>query len=116
MPLSRANSKNRSKVGNTLLARVRVPVGVWHGEQDLGVPAAHGRWLAGVIPGAGLHLLPDGHFSLIFGRESEVVGWLAEHRAGTADQRLVEDGVVCRHMGYQSPTSAEGGGRTSEDP
>jgi pimeloyl-ACP methyl ester carboxylesterase len=61
------------------LDMVRVPVAVWHGEQDLGVPAAHGRWLAGAIPGAELRLLADdGHVSLIFAREREVVGWLAE--------------------------------------
>ena len=61
------------------LGSLRVPMAVWHGEQDLAVPAAHGRWLAGAIPGAGLRLLADdGHLSLIFGREREVVGWLAE--------------------------------------
>jgi pimeloyl-ACP methyl ester carboxylesterase len=61
------------------LGSVRVPVAVWHGEQDVGVPVAHGRWLAAGIPGAGLRLLADdGHFSLIFGREGEIVGWLAE--------------------------------------
>jgi hypothetical protein len=53
---------------------------VWHGNQDVGVAAAHGRWLAAGIPGAALRLLAgDGHFSLIFGREGQqVVGWLAE--------------------------------------
>jgi pimeloyl-ACP methyl ester carboxylesterase len=61
------------------LGSVRVPVAVWHGEQDVRVPVAHGRWLAGAIPGAALRLLPDdGHLSLIFGREREVVGSLAE--------------------------------------
>jgi pimeloyl-ACP methyl ester carboxylesterase len=61
------------------LGRVRVPVAVWHGEQDVAVPVAHGRWLARAIPEAELRLLPDhGHISLIYGRESEVVGWLAE--------------------------------------
>jgi pimeloyl-ACP methyl ester carboxylesterase len=61
------------------LDKVRVPVAMWHGEQDLGVPVAHGRWLAGAIPGAELRLLPDeGHVSLIFAHECEVVGWLAE--------------------------------------
>jgi pimeloyl-ACP methyl ester carboxylesterase len=61
------------------LGSVRVPVALWHGEQDVRVPSAHGRWLAGAIPGAALHLLPDdGHVSPIFAREREVVGWLAE--------------------------------------
>lgn len=60
------------------LGRVRVPVTLWWGEQDRVIPAAHGRWLAGVIPGAELRLFPeDGHFSLQFGRDREVIGWLA---------------------------------------
>jgi pimeloyl-ACP methyl ester carboxylesterase len=47
------------------LGSVRVPVAVWHGNQDVGAPAAHGRWLAAGIPGAALRLLAcDGHFSL----------------------------------------------------
>lgn len=61
------------------LARVRVPVRLWFGEQDLAMPAAHGRWLADAIPGAQLRLLPDeGHFSLIFRRYREVIDWLAD--------------------------------------
>ena len=60
------------------LGRVQVPVTLWWGEQDLVIPAAHGRWLASVIPGAELRLFPeDGHFSLQFGRDHEVIGWLA---------------------------------------
>jgi pimeloyl-ACP methyl ester carboxylesterase len=61
------------------LGSVRGPVGMWHGQQDLSVPVAHGRWLANAIPGAMLRVLPDdGHLSLIFGREGEVIDWLAE--------------------------------------
>jgi pimeloyl-ACP methyl ester carboxylesterase len=61
------------------LARVRVPVRLWFGEQDWSMPAAHGRWLADAIPGAELRLLPDeGHFSLIFRRYWEVIDWLAD--------------------------------------
>jgi pimeloyl-ACP methyl ester carboxylesterase len=72
------------------LGSVRVPVAVWHGEQDLSVPATHGRWLAGAIPGAELRLLPDdGHVSLIFAREREVVGWLAEQLRRAAEQTTV---------------------------
>jgi pimeloyl-ACP methyl ester carboxylesterase len=40
------------------LGSVRVPVAVWHGEQDVRVPSAHGRWLAGAIPGAALRCCP----------------------------------------------------------
>jgi pimeloyl-ACP methyl ester carboxylesterase len=59
------------------LGGVQVPVTLWWGEQDRVIPAAHGRWLAGAIPGAELRLFPeDGHFSLQFGRDREVIGWL----------------------------------------
>jgi pimeloyl-ACP methyl ester carboxylesterase len=72
------------------LDKVRVPVAAWHGGQDLDVPATHGRWLAGAIPGAELRLLPDdGHVSLIFAREREVVGWLAEQLRRAAEQTTV---------------------------
>jgi hypothetical protein len=76
---------------------VRVPVAVWHGEQDVAVPAAHGGWLAGVIPGAELRVLPDdGHVSLIFGREgrswagspSSWTGTLTRRRSVIAQRRL----------------------------
>ena len=38
------------------LAEIRVPVEVWYGETDVMVPAAHGRWLAGHVPGAEVHV------------------------------------------------------------
>jgi len=48
------------------LSDLTVPVAIWQGGQDLMVPFAHGRWLAGAIPGVRSHLLPDeGHISLI---------------------------------------------------
>jgi pimeloyl-ACP methyl ester carboxylesterase len=51
--------------GFDLEAPAGVPVAVWQGEADLMVPFAHGRWLAGRIPGARAHLLPDeGHISI----------------------------------------------------
>ena len=53
------------------LSGVAVPVSVWQGGQDRMVPYAHGRWLAGRIPGARVHLYDDeGHLSLVdqFGR------------------------------------------------
>jgi pimeloyl-ACP methyl ester carboxylesterase len=61
------------------LASVQVPVAVWCGELDGLTPAAQAHWVAGAIPGAELHLLPnEGHFSLIFGHDREVTNWLAE--------------------------------------
>jgi pimeloyl-ACP methyl ester carboxylesterase len=42
------------------------PVTVWQGDADLMVPDAHGRWLAGNVPGAVLRLVAGhGHISLI---------------------------------------------------
>ncbi|HET7386634.1 MAG TPA: alpha/beta fold hydrolase [Nocardioidaceae bacterium] len=47
------------------LARIDVPVSVWQGAQDRMVPFAHGKWLAGHVAGARVHLYDDeGHLSL----------------------------------------------------
>ena len=59
------------------LARVEVPVQLWHGDRDDEVPLAHARWLAERIPGATLEVVEDaGH--LIFGRLGAVVAALRE--------------------------------------
>jgi pimeloyl-ACP methyl ester carboxylesterase len=70
------------------LAGVRVPVSLWSGEQDTDTPAGHARWLATAIPGAELRLFPEeGHLSLVYRREREVLDWLAQQLAVTADLR-----------------------------
>jgi pimeloyl-ACP methyl ester carboxylesterase len=47
---------------------------IWQGDQDLMVPYAHGRWLAGNIPGARAHLLPgEGHLSLTVSRFDRIL-------------------------------------------
>jgi pimeloyl-ACP methyl ester carboxylesterase len=55
------------------------PVLLWQGEQDLMVPAAHGRWLAGRIPGVEAHLSSqDGHLTLTTTQLPGIHSWLAE--------------------------------------
>ena len=55
------------------VTKIRVPVSVWHGRQDLMVPISHGQWLAAHIPGAREHLRPEhGHFSLGLGVIGEI--------------------------------------------
>lgn len=44
---------------------IRVPVQLWHGDQDAVIPLGHGRYLASVIPGARLRICPgEGHMLL----------------------------------------------------
>ncbi len=62
------------------LGDIDIPVLICQGDEDLMVPAAHGKWLASHVPGAETMLLPDeGHISLgeKFG---EVHDWLLTHR------------------------------------
>jgi len=60
------------------LESVGVPVALWHGEQDLFVPIAHGRWLAEHLDGAEVHIEPEhGHLSLV-ARVPEMHAWLVE--------------------------------------
>jgi pimeloyl-ACP methyl ester carboxylesterase len=62
------------------LGDIRVPVQLWHGAEDRFVPIAHGRWLAGRIPGVEVHLLErDGHMTIQLGRIGDVHTWLLEH-------------------------------------
>ena len=64
------------------LADITVPVLVVHGEQDLMVPFAHGRWLTDQLPGAESMLSAnDGHLTLLsdIGR---VHDWLLAHGGG----------------------------------
>jgi pimeloyl-ACP methyl ester carboxylesterase len=50
------------------LAELTVPTFLWQGSEDLMVPFAHGRWLAGQIPGVTAHLEQgEGHLSLAVG-------------------------------------------------
>jgi pimeloyl-ACP methyl ester carboxylesterase len=61
---------------------ISVPVLLWHGEQDLFVPFAHGQWLAARIPNVEAHLTAeDGHLTLLQRRIPEVHAWLLERFA-----------------------------------
>ena len=61
------------------LGDIRVPVLLWHGEQDRFVPVAHGHWLAARIPGADVRITADdGHLTLIEHRVPDVHAWLLE--------------------------------------
>lgn len=62
------------------LGTITVPALVWQGEQDLMVPAEHGRWLSRHVAGAEAGIFPqEGHLTLIFNRVPEVHAWLREH-------------------------------------
>lgn len=57
--------------------RIRAPVQIWQGAQDLFVPFSHGQWLASHVSGAEAHLLPDeGHLTLIVRQVPSVHTWL----------------------------------------
>jgi pimeloyl-ACP methyl ester carboxylesterase len=61
------------------LDSIEVPLQLWQGRQDLMVPAAHGEWLAGHIPGVQAVLSDeDGHLSIEHRRIGEVHAWLLE--------------------------------------
>jgi pimeloyl-ACP methyl ester carboxylesterase len=60
-----------------------VPVAVWQGDQDRMVPFAHGRWLAGHVAGAEVHLEPgEGHLSLMATLLDRIVADLLTLRRG----------------------------------
>ncbi len=60
------------------LESVRVPMALWHGEDDRIVPVAATRRLAAAIPGARANVLPGlGHF-LIVDRWGEILDWLVQ--------------------------------------
>ena len=60
------------------LDAISVPTLLWQGVQDKMVPVAHGRWLAGRIPGVEAHISEeDGHLSIAVGRLGEIYDWLS---------------------------------------
>lgn len=60
------------------LAAVRVPVVLWHGEQDRNVPVASGRYLASAIPNCRATFYPDdAHLSMPLNHQREILEALA---------------------------------------
>jgi pimeloyl-ACP methyl ester carboxylesterase len=60
------------------LADITVPTYLWQGSDDLMVPFAHGRWLAGRIPGVTAHLEQgEGHLSIGIGALDRMLDELA---------------------------------------
>ena len=58
-------------------ADIEVPVRLWHGERDRNVPAAHGRYLAGVLPQCRATFYPDeAHLSLPRNHQREILSAL----------------------------------------
>jgi pimeloyl-ACP methyl ester carboxylesterase len=61
------------------LDEIKIPVQIWHGDQDRFVPIEHGRWLASRVPGAIARLRSDdGHLTLLERRSAEWHAWLRE--------------------------------------
>jgi pimeloyl-ACP methyl ester carboxylesterase len=62
------------------LSDIRVPVLLWHGEDDVFSPAAHARWMAGKIPNAELWVRPNAaHFGALE-VVPDVLSWLIRPR------------------------------------
>lgn len=62
------------------LRDIRVPLQLWQGQNDLMVPASHGRWLAEHLPDADWHCLPDArHLTPLIDQVPGVHAWLLEH-------------------------------------
>jgi pimeloyl-ACP methyl ester carboxylesterase len=59
------------------LATTRVPVRLWHGTGDRGVPVVHGRWLATHVPGIAAQILEsEDHTSIEGNHKQTAYGWL----------------------------------------
>jgi pimeloyl-ACP methyl ester carboxylesterase len=60
------------------LTITRVPVCLWHGGRDRGVPVAHGRWLAAHVPGIAAHITEsEDHANVEHNNRKAAYAWLA---------------------------------------
>ena len=65
--------------GGSTRPTIMAPTLLLHGGDDRMIPASHGAWLAGRVPGGELVLRPeDGHVS-VMQLGARAVAWLAEH-------------------------------------
>jgi pimeloyl-ACP methyl ester carboxylesterase len=55
------------------LEDIRVPVQLWHGDQDTVIPLHHGRYLAATIPGATLRICPGEAHMLMWNHLGEIL-------------------------------------------
>jgi pimeloyl-ACP methyl ester carboxylesterase len=56
-----------------VLEDIRVPVHLWHGDEDRVIPLHHGRYLASVIPGATLRICPGEAHMLMWNHLAEIL-------------------------------------------
>jgi pimeloyl-ACP methyl ester carboxylesterase len=75
------------------LQTIRVPVHLWHGEKDVIVPCAMGRYLAKVIPGCQARFsAEDGHFSLPYTRMKDILAPVFENpKSETRNSKQIQN-------------------------
>jgi len=82
-------------------ASIKVPVQLWHGEQDQAVPPAQGRWLAGRIPGVDSRFLADDDHGSIHDKHlPEAYTWLTRQFIKGL-QGLIPDKTII--VGHEHP-------------
>jgi pimeloyl-ACP methyl ester carboxylesterase len=60
------------------LAATHVPVRLWHGARDRGIPVVHGRWLAAHVPGLIAHISEsEDHSNVEHNHKAEAYAWLS---------------------------------------
>lgn len=68
------------------LTDIRVPVQLWHGDQDAVIPLRHSAYLASVIPSATLHVCPGEAHLLLWTHLAEILMLAAGMESRDADQ------------------------------
>jgi hypothetical protein len=74
---------------------IKVPVSIWHGEDDKFVPRSHAEWLMAKVPAATRHMLPgEGHWSIKERRLDEVLDALTDAARLSREEREGCDGLL----------------------